>query len=212
MIRVLNQILLTSPELQALRTHIRQTATNAEAHKLFQILFRAWTNNPVATFSLCLLAEQYELANAVVQQFAHLDITIGILEQIDKFAHLLESPLFMGLRLQLLDPPKHPFLLRALYGMLMVMPQSPAFERLSQRLTAVMPFHNQMALIALSNTDREQDSAAGAAAKPAKSKKGSVIAQTPPLENPLTIDIDALTTHFIQTSDKAKAENSGPLQ
>lgn len=36
---------------------------------------------------------------------------------------LLESPIFIPLRLQLLEPHRYPFLLKALYGVLMLLPQ-----------------------------------------------------------------------------------------
>ena len=42
-----------------------------------------------------------------------------------------------ALRLQLLEPEKHPFLLKALYGLLMLLPQSTAFVTLRNRLNSV---------------------------------------------------------------------------
>jgi hypothetical protein len=50
---------------------------------------------------------------------------------------LLETPAFAFLRLQLLQPSRHPDLLRALCGLLMLLPQSSAFKTLSARLQAV---------------------------------------------------------------------------
>lgn len=49
---------------------------------------------------------------------------------------LLETPCFTFLRLQLLEPRKHPSLLRALYGLLMLLPQCNAFRMLNTRLQA----------------------------------------------------------------------------
>jgi vacuole morphology and inheritance protein 14 len=42
-----------------------------------------------------------------------------------------------ALRLQLLEPDKYPYLLKALYGLLMLLPQSTAFFTLRNRLNAV---------------------------------------------------------------------------
>lgn len=42
-----------------------------------------------------------------------------------------------ALRLQLLEPDRYPFLLKALYGLLMLLPQSSAFATLRNRLSAV---------------------------------------------------------------------------
>ena len=52
---------------------------------------------------------------------------------------LLESPIFSFLRLQLLDPGQHAGLVRTLYGLLMLLPQSTAFNTLRQRLDCVPP-------------------------------------------------------------------------
>ena len=41
------------------------------------------------------------------------------------------------LRLQLLEPEKHPHLFKCLYGLLMLLPQSSAFLSLRNRLSAV---------------------------------------------------------------------------
>lgn len=45
--------------------------------------------------------------------------------QVDKLVQLLESPIFLNLRLQLLDvdSPSYPALLKSLYGILMLLPQ-----------------------------------------------------------------------------------------
>lgn len=45
--------------------------------------------------------------------------------QVDKLVQLLESPIFLRLRLQLLevDSPSYPALLKSLYGILMLLPQ-----------------------------------------------------------------------------------------
>lgn len=57
--------------------------------------------------------------------------------QVDRLVQLLETPAYAFLRLQLLVPSKQPDLLKALYGLLMLLPQSSAFKTLSARLQAV---------------------------------------------------------------------------
>lgn len=73
----------------------------------------------------------------VLVKSAELEITVGLLIQIDKLVQLLESPVFTALRLQLLEPEKYPYLLKAMYGLLMLLPQSSAFATLRNRLSAV---------------------------------------------------------------------------
>jgi len=137
MVQTLNLIMLTSPELFELRNLIKQTLSNAKARKVFCTLFGSWCYNPVSAVCLCLMAQCYELGASLVFRLADQDITIGFLMQMDKLVQLIESPIFIALRLQLLEPKRHPFLLKILYGFLMLLPQSKAFESLRVRLETI---------------------------------------------------------------------------
>ncbi|PWN19153.1 ARM repeat-containing protein [Microstroma glucosiphilum] len=136
MVQNLNIILITSPELADFRRRLKNVDSK-DGQQLFVSLYRSWCHNAVATFSLCLLSQAYEHASNLLQIFADLEITVAMLIQIDKLVQLLESPIFTSLRLQLLDPDKNPFLLKSLYGLLMLLPQSSAFATLRNRLSAV---------------------------------------------------------------------------
>eukprot|EP00457_Paulinella_chromatophora_P014154 gb/GEZN01014540.1/.p1 GENE.gb/GEZN01014540.1/~~gb/GEZN01014540.1/.p1 ORF type:complete len:285 (-),score=52.91 gb/GEZN01014540.1/:24-878(-) len=137
MVQTLNLILLTAPELFLLRNSVKTSLNTPAGKDLFECLYRTWCHNPVATFSLCLFAQAYELGTALVYQVADLDMTVGLLMQLEKLVQLVESPIFLHLRLQLLEPHRYPFLLKGLYGMLMLLPQSPAFSSLRTRLSSV---------------------------------------------------------------------------
>ena len=142
MVQTLNLILLTALELgelrQVLKTSFQPTASS-EDRDVFTKLFTCWCHNPVATLSLCLLAQAYDLSSCLVQKFAEVEITVGFRMSIDKLVQLLESPIFVQLRLQLLEveSPSHPALLKSLYGLLMLLPQSTAFRTLKDRLSTV---------------------------------------------------------------------------
>ncbi|GAA5914263.1 hypothetical protein JCM6882_003671 [Rhodosporidiobolus microsporus] len=136
MVQNLNLIMITSPEFAEFRKRLR-TLDTKDGQSLFVALYRSWSHNAVATFTLCLLAQAYEQACALLQIFADLEITVSLLVQIDKLVQLLESPVFTSLRLQLLEPERYPFLLKAMYGLLMLLPQSSAFATLRNRLSAV---------------------------------------------------------------------------
>jgi len=144
MVQTLNIILLTSPELFELREDIKQSLRvglrKGDDLELFESLFKTWCFDPIATLSLCLMAQAYELACALVFRFADLDLTVGFLMEVDKLVQLIESPIFVNLRLQLLEPKRHPFLLKTLYGLLMLLPQSRAFEGLHNRLSCITGF------------------------------------------------------------------------
>lgn len=142
MVQTLNLILLTAPELSTLRKGLKmsfQKGVSEAERQTFFTLFACWSHNPVATFSLCLLAQAYDLSSQLVFRFAEVDVTVGFLMQIDKLVQLLESPIFIQLRLHLLEvtTKNHAELLKSLYGLLMLLPQSQAYKTLSDRLATV---------------------------------------------------------------------------
>uniref|UniRef100_UPI00398F4004 protein VAC14 homolog isoform X1 n=1 Tax=Pristiophorus japonicus TaxID=55135 RepID=UPI00398F4004 len=136
MVQTLNSILLTSTELFQLRNQLKDLRTT-ESCNLFCGLYRSWCHNPVATVSLCFLTQNYKHAYDLIQKFGDLEVTIDFLTEVDKLVQLIECPIFTYLRLQLLDVENNPYLIKALYGLLMLLPQSKAFQLLSQRLQCV---------------------------------------------------------------------------
>ncbi|GLC41783.1 hypothetical protein PLESTM_001239100 [Pleodorina starrii] len=137
MVSVLNLILLTGPEMAELRDQLRRAAVDPAGAKLFTVLYPSWCYSAGALLSLCFVAQAYDHAVEIVHAFADLPFGAELLVQIDRLVALLETPCFTFLRLQLLEPRKHPSLLRALYGLLMLLPQCNAFRMLNARLQAV---------------------------------------------------------------------------
>ncbi|KAI5364113.1 putative vacuole morphology and inheritance protein [Septoria linicola] len=134
MVQNLNNNLITAPELAELRRRLRNLDSK-EGQSFFTVLFKAWCHNAVATFSLCLLSQAYEQAYNLLLIFSEIEMTVNMLIQIDKLVQLLESPVFTYLRMQLLEPERHPNL--CMYGLLMLLPQSSAFAALKNRLNSV---------------------------------------------------------------------------
>ncbi|KAI9503456.1 vacuolar protein 14 C-terminal Fig4p binding-domain-containing protein, partial [Coemansia spiralis] len=143
MVQQLGWVLVTAPETEPLRSILRRyDAELAQepliAHELFTSLFPAWCHNPASCLTLCLLSQHYEISSELVRVFGQLpnDLTVSFLVQLDKLVQLLESPVFTPLRLQLLDA-SNTLLVRTLYGLLMLLPQSSAFAILRNRLSAI---------------------------------------------------------------------------
>ncbi|KAJ6816635.1 protein VAC14-like protein isoform X1 [Iris pallida] len=140
-IQALNLILLTSSELAELRALLKQSLVNTSGRDLFLSLYSSWCHSSMATISLCLLAQSYRHASAVIQSLGEEDINVKFLVQLDKLIRLLETPIFAYLRLQLLEPGNYMWLLTTLYGLLMLLPQqSAAFKILQTRLKTVPSF------------------------------------------------------------------------
>ncbi|KAI0523256.1 hypothetical protein KFK09_005650 [Dendrobium nobile] len=140
MVQALTLILLTSTELFSLRNLLKQSLMNPAGKDLFLCLYSSWCHSPMGMISLCLLAQAYHHASAVIQSLGEEDINVKFLMQLDKLIRLLEAPIFTYLRLQLLDPGRYPWLLKTLYGLLNLLPQqSAAFKILKTRLKTMPP-------------------------------------------------------------------------
>uniref|UniRef100_A0A8C9G3S5 Protein VAC14 homolog n=1 Tax=Pavo cristatus TaxID=9049 RepID=A0A8C9G3S5_PAVCR len=112
MVHTLNTILLTSSELFQLRNQLKDLRT------------------PVRAPGVPLGGDRDTLSG-------DLEVTVDFLTEVDKLVQLIECPIFTYLRLQLLDVKNNPYLIKALYGLLMLLPQSSAFQLLSHRLQCV---------------------------------------------------------------------------
>ena len=99
---------------------MKDSPTRAEGRDIFLELFKSWSHNPVSTLSLCLLAQNYDLAAGLVMLLyvlgvreggggviivdltlvhsptsGDVEVTVAFLLQIDKLVQLLESPVFV---------------------------------------------------------------------------------------------------------------------
>lgn len=148
----LNNILLTTPELQELRKKLKNLdISKSYDWNLFSTLFKSWSHNAPSALSLCLLTSNYELAFSIIKNLAEVEVTFQLLTQLDVLVQLLESHIFLKLRLQLLEPEKEPYLYKTLYGILMIMPQSSTYTILKNRLST-LTHYNQNSVLAQTPT------------------------------------------------------------
>jgi len=148
LVRVLNRVLLTSRETQALRRRLREEALAAprpggcqvgEVPAHLQELLSSWFHCPVSTLALCLWLHWFEMADEVTARLACMEQTPTMQQQLRDLAELLESPIFMRVRLQLLETRRRPALLRAVLGLSALLPQETALRaRLEFVQTALM--------------------------------------------------------------------------
>lgn len=94
--------------------------------------YNCWVYNPIAAVSLAILAREYYLASRLVNYLGNLTPTIELLTQINKLIKLIESPLFIKMRLELLDENNLQIkpLFKLLYSLLMILPQVDQFRLL----------------------------------------------------------------------------------
>lgn len=138
MIDTLNRILLTTQELAQFRKKLKNLdPSKPEDWSLFSTIFQSWSHSASSALSLCLLTSNYELAFLIIKDLSETEVDFELLTQLDILIQLLESPIFLKLRLQLLEPEKNPYLYKSLYGILMILPQSSTYNTLKNRLAAL---------------------------------------------------------------------------
>jgi len=74
--------------------------------ELFFALFNTWSYNPVSTLTLCLLTKNYELAYRLMPRFTQIEMDTSKLIALGSLVHLIESPVFVNLRLELIRTDK----------------------------------------------------------------------------------------------------------
>ncbi|KJH43506.1 HEAT repeat protein [Dictyocaulus viviparus] len=135
-VSMLHGVLLTATELFVLRDQLRNLE-GKDSLSLFECVFRCWCCRPIALLGLCLLSQNYEQAAEIVLLLSQVDITLDVLIEIDKLVNMIESPVLAYVRMDLLSPYHQRSLLTVLSALLMLMPQSDAFQTLHKRLQAV---------------------------------------------------------------------------
>ncbi|CAD5112462.1 DgyrCDS1682 [Dimorphilus gyrociliatus] len=135
---MLAYILLTSSELHKVRTVLRELRDDYAAD-LFVILYKAFCHNSFAVIALCLLSQMYSHSAYLIRAVSEMNVTVDLLLQLDRLVQLVESPIFAFLRMQLLEARHYPYLVESLYGILMLLPQSVAFQTLQTRLQCIPP-------------------------------------------------------------------------
>ncbi|CAK4899798.1 unnamed protein product [Aphanomyces euteiches] len=129
MVHTLNLILLTANELEQLRAILRRSFDAKASKEDVELVL----TRPVL--------RTLKLAHPEIISFSRFHrpyASVGFLMQIDKLVQLLESPIFIQLRLQLLEThaPYHINLMKSMYGLLMLLPQE-TFRTLRDRLASV---------------------------------------------------------------------------
>lgn len=134
----MNTMLLTSPEMRSLRDLLKAGIGNRRANAAFRGLYDCWCHDSIATLSLCLLTRAYDLAHSLVVSIGNAEMAPHTLVQLDRLVQLLETPVFAFARIALLTPRRNRALVRTLFGLQMILPQtSDQYNRLHKRLRTV---------------------------------------------------------------------------
>jgi hypothetical protein len=136
MINYLNQYLMRNPKAANFRKSLINDGEK-EQYKLFIKMYKIWALNPISLLIYCVITEHFELAYNIILNLVKVQLDNDYYIHLGTLVQLLESELYDYIRIRLLEPTNNIYLIRALYGILMLLPQGQAFNVLSNRMSNV---------------------------------------------------------------------------
>jgi len=136
MVNYLNQYLISDPNGFKFRKSLINKE-NEENNELFFKLYKIWSFNPISLIVFCVITEHFELTYNIILNVIKIQLDNEYYIHLGQLVQLLESDLYDYIRIRLLEPTKNIYLIKALYGILMLLPQGQAFNVLSNRMCNV---------------------------------------------------------------------------
>ena len=137
LIDYLNQFLMRNP----LGVNFRKSLINNEGkekyNELFVKMYNIWSINSISLLIFCVITEHFELAYNIILNLVKVQLDNDYYIHLGTLVQLLESELYDYIRIRLLEPSNNIYLVRTLYGILMLLPQGQAFNVLSNRMSNV---------------------------------------------------------------------------
>ena len=136
MIHYLNLYLIVYP----MATNFKKSLINNGTQKnneLFLKMYNIWSINSISLLNFCIITEHFELAYNIILNLVKVQLENDYYIHLGELVQLLESELYDYIRIRLLEPSNNIYLIRTLYGILMLLPQGQAFNVLSNRMKNV---------------------------------------------------------------------------
>ena len=137
----LNNFLIASPRAKELKESlVKQIYINKEKNNdftLFEKMFKIFAVNPMCLLIFCIYIELYELGWELILNFKNIKLEDDYYKYLAIFVQAIDNNQWNEIRLKLLFPNKYIYLIKCLYGILMLLPQGKAFGILSDRLYSI---------------------------------------------------------------------------
>ena len=111
--------------------------TNIIEDNLFEKLFNLWAFNPFSAVLLTMYCNYFELSYYLALELSKTKLQESDFIELCQVVQIFESSLFNNIRIKLLNPKKNIFLVKTLYALLMMLPQSNAFDALNNRIRSI---------------------------------------------------------------------------
>ena len=148
--KTLNMFLFSEKECQNIRNELSSKRklsmnndneniinTNIIEDNLFEKLFNLWAFNPFSAVLLTMYCNYFELSYYLALELSKTKLQESDFIELCQVVQIFESSLFNNIRIKLLNPKKNIFLVKTLYALLMMLPQSNAFDALNNRIRSI---------------------------------------------------------------------------
>ena len=135
----LNNFLIFSDGAKILREKLptpknQKTDNNLE---LFEKIYKIFAVNPMCLLIFCIYIEEYELGLELILNFKKIKLEDDYYKYLARFSQAIDKLQWNDIRMKILNPNKNIYLIKCLYGVLMLLPQGKAFRILSDRLYSI---------------------------------------------------------------------------
>lgn len=155
--KTLNMFLLSDKKCQKLRNELSKmryviSKSNNENNNsidnnkidsnLFEKLFCLWAFNPFMTVLLTMYCKYFELSYNLTLELSKMKLQESDYIELCQIVQIFESSIFNSIRIKLIRPKKNIFLVKTLYALLMLLPQSNSFDALNSRIQSIKTLSN----------------------------------------------------------------------
>lgn len=134
----LNYYLITSKEDEFPSNLIRYGNTRDKNYREFyEKIYKIFAYNPICLLIFCTLTEYYELSWNIILNLVKFKYDDNYYILLSEFVQLMENTQSNHIRILLLKPQNKIYLVKTLYGILMLLPQGKAYNLLSNRLYSI---------------------------------------------------------------------------
>ena len=135
----LNNFLIFSSRAKELKESIT-SIINDETNKdspLFEKIFTIFSINPMCIINFCIYMELCEIGWELILNIKKINLDDDYYKYLALFVQAIDNKMWNDIRMRLLFPNKNIYLIKCLYGILMLLPQGKAFNILSERLYSI---------------------------------------------------------------------------
>ena len=134
MVNLLNKFLISEEKASCIRNKLNKFGNQGKNSDYFEKLFNLFSYNPFCALLLVLLSNCFELGYFLILHISQMDLKSEDYIELSQVVQVFESSIFNNVRIKLLNPNKHKYLIKTLYAILLLLPQGQAFDSLSFRL------------------------------------------------------------------------------